>query len=75
MSNKKFMVFVHMINKDLCHFSPYSILTSDSWIIGLKCVKEIRENVLLLHFITYNLFTEPDLIQDKWYWKESMDDS
>ena len=47
MSNKFFVVFVRMMNKDLSHFFPYSILTGDGWIIWLECVKENRENVLL----------------------------
>ena len=44
---KNYGICIHMINKDLSHFPPYSILTGDSWIIGLKCAKGIRENVSL----------------------------
>ena len=35
------------LNLTLSHFHSYSILTSDGGIRGLKCVKGIRENVLL----------------------------
>ena len=39
---------VHIYDKlNSKSFHPYSILTGDGWIRGLKCVKGIRENVLL----------------------------
>ena len=37
-------------------------------------LKEL-EKCFTLHFITYILFTEPDLIQNKSYRKKAMDDS
>ena len=42
------------LNLTLSHFHPYSIVTGDGWIRGLKCVKGMKELDKMFYFILHN---------------------
>ena len=52
--HKMFGLFVHTIDETLSHFHPYSIVTGDGWIRGLKCVKGMKELDKMFYFILHN---------------------